>query len=81
MFRAEDPVNFTMRVIDAVERRHHAEKSIKFSIYCDSMPLLGLPEFPQEWMEHVFKSVTRNGVLKGVDDICKKVSNFRGNFI
>ena len=68
MFRAEDPLNFTFRVLDAVLRRRHTEKLIKFNIYCDCMPLEGLDEVSEKSMERIYKSITRNGLLKDIEE-------------
>ncbi|KAL0272752.1 UNVERIFIED_CONTAM: hypothetical protein PYX00_005610 [Menopon gallinae] len=68
MFRAEDPKNFALRVLDAVQRRHQAEKLIKFNIYCDSMPLDGMPGLEEKTIQRIYKSVTRRGLVKAMDD-------------
>lgn len=75
MFRAEDPLNFTYRVMDAVVRRRHTEKLIKFNIYCDCMPLTGIDDLNSDSMNRIYKSVTRNGYLKGVEETLALVSS------
>ncbi|KAK6626145.1 hypothetical protein RUM43_006450 [Polyplax serrata] len=75
MFRAEDPLNFTYRVMDAVVRRRHTEKLIKFNIYCDCMPLTGIDDLNSESMNRIYKSVTRNGYLKGVEETLALLGN------
>lgn len=78
MFRAEDPKNFALRVLDAVQRRHQAEKLIKFHIYCDSMPLDGMPGLEESSIQRIYRSVTRRGFLKAMDD---KIDRVRSVYI
>lgn len=73
MFRAEDPVNFTYRVLDAVKRRLQTEKLIKFHCYCDCMPIKGLGELDANSMKRIEKSATRNKLVRDQEDTLQNV--------